>query len=228
MHIFLDESGQFSKQNNEKYFVVGSFTVGNPRRTEKQFRSWSRTKLPRKIRYQQEIKFSEINIDDLLRLRTLKFIANLDVRIHYSYLRKQNIPADFWGKEKLRSGHLYTNIIGETLEMYLPINDKEFRVFCDKRHLRGIKRSEFKKILKERLLPKLPQGAVVQIEMIDSISNANIQIADWIAGSIGRYLENKKLGEKYYNILKNNILAEGKELFRNYWENRYKKQKSQS
>jgi len=34
-YIFLDESGQFTKRPNEKYFVVGSFTIGNPRRTEK-------------------------------------------------------------------------------------------------------------------------------------------------------------------------------------------------
>jgi len=34
-HIFLDESGQFARRAYEKYFVVGSFTVGNPRRTKK-------------------------------------------------------------------------------------------------------------------------------------------------------------------------------------------------
>jgi len=77
-YIFLDESGQFTKYKNEKYFIVGSFTVGNPRRTEKQFRSWQRTKFPRKLRHQPEIKFSEIKIGNDFRLKTLKFIANLD------------------------------------------------------------------------------------------------------------------------------------------------------
>ena len=66
-HIFLDESGQLAKRTNEKYFIVGSFTIGNPRRTEKQFRSWQRKKFPRKLRYQAEIKFSEIKIKDKLR-----------------------------------------------------------------------------------------------------------------------------------------------------------------
>ena len=46
-YIFLDESGQFTKNNKEKYFIVGSFTVGNPRRTEKQFYSWQRNKFPK-------------------------------------------------------------------------------------------------------------------------------------------------------------------------------------
>lgn len=221
-HIFLDESGQFTRRSDEKYFVIGSFTVGNPRRTEKQFRSWQRTRFPRKLRYQPEIKFSEIKIQDGLRLKTLKFIANLDVRIHFSYLAKQNIPVDYRKKDKLESGLLYTNIVGETLEMYLPITDKEFRVFCDKRHLKGIKRSEFKKILTARLLPKFSQGSLVQIEMVDSASNPNIQVADWISGAIAWYLEKKRLGNDCYRTLRNNLLGEGKELFKDYWENKFK------
>jgi len=226
-YIFIDESGQFTKHNNEEYFVVGSFTVGEPRRTEKQFRSWQRSKFPRKLCFLPEIKFSEVKIDDELRLKTLKFIANLDVRINFSYLLRKNIPDDYREKDRLQSGHLYTNIIGETLEMYLPVSDNEFRVFCDQRHLKGIKRSEFKKILKSRLLPQLPAGAIVQIEMIDSTINANIQIADWIVGALARYLEKKELGEECFKILKNNILSGiGKELFENYWDNKYKKPQS--
>lgn len=226
-HIFLDESGQFTKHNNEKYFVVASFVIGNLRRTEKKFRSWQRTKFPRKLRCQPEIKFSEIKIEDNLRLKTLKFIANLDVRIHYVYLLKKNIPMDYYRKEKLQSGHLYTNIIGEALEMYLPANDLEFRVFCDKRHLKGIKRSEFKEILKARLLPQMSSKSIVQIEMIDSEQNINIQISDWIVGALARYLEGKELGNECYQILRNNLLGSGKELFKDIWDDKCPKQKSQ-
>jgi len=220
-YVFLDESGQFTKYNSEKYFVVGSFTVGNSKRIEKQFRSWQRTRFPKRLRYQSEIKFSEVKIDNKLRLRTLKFIADLDVRIHYSYLLKKNIPLDYRKKNKLDSGFLYTNIIRETLEMYLPTADKEFRAFCDKRHLKGIKRSEFKRILKNSLLPQLPSGSIVQIEMVDSTVNTNIQIADWVTGAIASFLEKKPLGDKFYQILKNNLLSEGKELFKDYWGNKY-------
>ncbi|MDF1498751.1 MAG: DUF3800 domain-containing protein [Patescibacteria group bacterium] len=227
-HIFLDESGQFTKHNDEKYFVVASFIVGDSRRTEKQFRSWQRTKFPRKLRYQPEIKFSEIKIDDSLRLKTLKFIADLDVRIYFTYLLRKNIPQNYYKKDKLQSGHLYTNIIGEALEMYLPINDLEFRVFCDKRHLKGIKRSEFKEILKARLLPQMSIKSIVQIEMIDSEQNVNIQIVDWIVGALARYLEKKELGNECYQILKNNLLGSGKELFKDIWDEKYPKQKSQS
>ncbi|MFA5133566.1 MAG: DUF3800 domain-containing protein [Patescibacteria group bacterium] len=227
-YIFLDESGQFTKNNNEKYFVVGSFIVGNPRRTEKQFRSWQRSKFPRRMRGQAEIKFSEVKIDDELRLRTLKHIADSDIRINYCYLLRENIPDKYIKKNKLQSGLLYTNIIGETLEMYLPIGDKEFRVFCDRRHLKGVKLSEFRNILKARLLPLLPQGSIIEVEMIDSTTNANVQIADWISGAIALHLEDKNLGAECYQVLKNNILGSGKELFVDTWDGKVEKQKTQS
>lgn len=225
MYIFLDESGQFAKHKDEQYFVVASFTVGDPKRTEKALRKWYKNKFPKKMHDQSEIKFSDKKIGDYLRLKTLKFISNLDVRINYLYLLRKNIPSDFYKKDKLLSGHLYTHIIGELLEMYLPIDDIEFRAFCDQRHLKGITRSEFKRSLKAHLLPKLPAGTIVEIEMIDSVSSTNIQISDWIVGAITWALENKTLGKECKEILKNNILGTGKELFESSWE---EKQKNQS
>jgi len=68
----------------------------------------------------------------------------------------------------------------------------------------------------------LPQKSVIQIEMVDSTANTNIQIADWITGALAWFLENKHLGNECYQILKNNLLGEGKELFKDYWENKYK------
>jgi len=226
-HIFLDESGQFSNHKDDEYFVVGSFITGNPRRTEKQFRSWQRRKFPKRMRYQPEIKFSDVRIVDDLCLRTLKHVSNLDVRIHYSYLRRKNIPDKFHYKEKLKSGHLYTYIIAETLKMYLPIDDIEFRIFCDQRHLKGVTRNKFKSELRSHLLPLLPKDSIFQIEMLNSANAPNVQIADWITGALAAYLEGKKLGEEFYTILKNNFLGEGKEMFKDHWEQKIDKQKTQ-
>jgi hypothetical protein len=212
-YIFLDESGQFSKRSHENYFIVASFTVGDIRRTEKGFRAWCRSHFPRKMRDQGEIKWSSTRYSDKLRLRTLREISKLDVRIRFAYLQHRNIPADYHNKNKLKSGLLYTNIVGEILNSYLPINDKEFRVFCDRRRLNGMSEIEFKEILKARMLPALPKDVVIQIEMVDSATAVNIQIADWIAGALARYLEKGKLGEEFFKILKENIIGEGKELF---------------
>jgi hypothetical protein len=212
-YIFLDESGQFTKHNHENYFVIASLTVGEPRRTAKGFRAWCRSHFPRKMRDQSEIKWSSTRYPDELRLKTLREISKLDVRIRFAYLLHRNIPADYRHKNKLQSGLLYTNIVGEILASYLPITDKEFRVFCDCRRLSGMSESEFKEVLKARLLPALPKDVVLQIEMVDSAAVVNVQIADWIAGALARYLEKGRLGEECSKILKGNIIGEGIELF---------------
>jgi len=212
-YIFLDESGQFSKHNHEKYFVIGSFTVGEPRRTAKAFRGWCRTKFPRKMRTQSEIKWSATGVKDELRLKTLKYISRLDVRIRYAYVLKKNIPDEFRKKDKFKDGLLYTSIVGEVLKMYLPSVDPDFRIFCDKRKLSGMTTGEFKKAIEARMLPSLPKGVIFQIETVDSTSNINIQIADWISGALARSLEKGKLGQECYAILRGNMLGQGKELF---------------
>ena len=73
--------------------------------------------------------------------------------------------------------------------------------------------TKFKEVLKARLLPALPKNVVIQIEMVDSSAVVNIQIADWVAGALARYLEKGKLGEECFKILKGNIIGEGKGLF---------------
>ena len=91
----------------------------------------------------------------------------------------------------------------------------DFKVFCDKRHLRGTTFIDFKEHIRSRILTKLPVNGIVQVEMLDSSTNPNIQIADWIVGALAHFKENKKNGELYMNILKDNILdREGKELFK--------------
>ncbi len=224
VHIFLDESGQFSKHNNEQYFIVGSFATGDYRRTNKKFKSWHKNKFPKKFRNQSEIKFSEVKISDELRLKTLDMISNLDVRINYTFLKRENIPEDYHKDGKLNTGILYTHVVGKTLELYTPTSDLEFRVFCDQRHLKGIKRSEFKELLIARLLPLLPKGAIIQIEMIDSTTDANIQIADWISGALARYHEKKDLSGECFDILRNNVIS-GDELFKEHWETKLRNKK---
>lgn len=212
--IYIDESGQFTKRAAGKYFVAGSFTIGEPRRIAKRFRSWQVRRLPRKMRHQPEIKWSEADIGDSLRLKTIQFIADLDVRIRYIYLKRDNIPFEYWDKERLQSGRLYTNVIGELLEMYLPSGENFLHAFCDNRDLgKGFTKQMFVDELRARLAPKMPPLAEVNIQMCDSTGNRNVQIVDWITGAIAAYIEGKPLGKEYYRILRNNFLGDGRELF---------------
>lgn len=213
MYIFLDESGNFTKHNHEEYFVVGTFTVGDQRQTHKEFRKWFRSKFPKKMRTQSEIKWSARGISDELRVRTVKHIANLNVRIRYGFLLRNNIPHTYRRKGKLDSGILYANIISDILETYLPTDEKEIHIFCDQRSLKNMTKKEFEQYVAGRLLPLCSPGTLIDVHMVDSTSNANMQIADWIAGAIARYLEKGKNGEDYFKILKNNFLNDGKEFF---------------
>jgi hypothetical protein len=215
MYIFLDESGNFKKHNHEEYFVIASFTVGDQRRTDKSFRSWCHTKFPKRMRSQSEIKWSATGITDELRLRTLKRIAAIDVRIRYGFLQRINIPSTYRNKkDQIDSGALYTSIVGEILEKYLPTDDKEIHIFCDRRPLKGMIKRQFESAIKARLLPYCTPGTLVQVEMIDSTTNGNMQIADWIAGAFARHLEKGRLDEECFRILKNNLLSQGQEFFK--------------
>lgn len=225
MNIFLDETGQLAKNKDWNIFLVGSFTTGDPRRTQKRFISWRQEKFPRQVKFLPEVKFSDSTINDDLRLRTLREISKLDVRIRYCYIQRKNIPLDFRYKGRLKTGHLYTEIVTQVLQSYLPTNDFDFRVFCDQRNLKGLTKEDFKSIITANILPQLPPKTIIQIERMDSTTNANIQIADWICGALGRYHNRERKGKEFFEALKNNLLGEGIELFRDYWS---KNQKTQS
>ena len=62
MYVYLDESGTLTESDG-KYFIVGSFTVGDPRRISKAFRKWQKSKFPRKLKGQAEVKFSNSSLD---------------------------------------------------------------------------------------------------------------------------------------------------------------------
>jgi len=217
MHIYLDETGNLTK-SKEKYFIVGSFTVGDPKRIENAFRRWQKSKFPKKLKGQAEVKFNNSSLDDAMRRKTLQYLVSQDIRIFYTYLSTMNIPDEYMRKDKVHeSGLLYLEIVGATLELYLPLTTKEFRVVRDQRTTKGMSFSSFHETLKTKLLPKMPAKTLFQIEALDSTSSAQVQVADWVCGALARYYEKKTNGQEFFNILKPNII-EGKELFAKLWK----------
>lgn len=212
--IFVDESGPFKECDGQSNFLIASFTVGKPSRTAKRFKAWCSTKFPRKMRTLTEIKYSNGGITDDLRLKTLRYISSLDVRIRYAYFKCENIPAEYIRKGEIQSGLLYTHVLGEAIDQYFPITDKTFFVICDRRKLKNVTNSEFKQNLIARILPKVSPDTAITVTRVDSTTDRNIQIVDWIAGAIAAYLNKKPLGEKCMDILKNNIIGTGRELFK--------------
>ena len=219
MFIFFDESGNFTG-SKQKYFVVGGFVTGNPKRTAKAFRKWQHSKFSnKKLRYRTEVKFSDTRLTDELRAKTLLYFTKQDIRIFYSFLKTENIPLEFRKSKGLESGYLYAEIVAKTIGLLLPTADSEFRIFSDKRHLKKLSPAKFKELIKLDLLPQLPAKVIFQFEMIDSSTNPNIQLADWICGALYRYhaAGSDKMGKEFYDIFHNNIIV-AKELFKDYWQ----------
>ncbi|MDD5638642.1 MAG: DUF3800 domain-containing protein [Candidatus Pacebacteria bacterium] len=218
MFIFIDESGNFIRDKN-RYFVVGGFVTGDQRRTAKAFRKWQKTKFPKRIRYKNEVKFNDSGLNDKLRLKTLSYFTKYDIRIFYTFLKVENIPAEYRKKKGIETGLLYAEVVAKTLDLLLPTTDLEFRVFRDKRNLQGLTQVRFHKMLKLDLLPKLSPKSLFQIEAVDSVTSYNIQIADWICGALFRYYNNRKNGENFFITLKNSIIV-SEELFKDYLVNK--------
>jgi Protein of unknown function (DUF3800) len=212
--IFVDESGTFKACKDERYFVIASFTVGDPKRTAKRFEAWRKRKFPKKMRGLAEVKYSSNGISDDLRIRTIAYISTLDVRIRYAYLKCENVPMEYMKKGIIQSGLLYSQVLGEALEQYFPITEKSFFVICDQRRLKGVSNAQFKQTLTARILAEAPRGTTVRVDRVDSTADRNIQIVDWIVGAIAAYLNKKSLGEKCMEILKDNVIGSGKELFK--------------
>lgn len=221
MFIFLDESGNF-KGDKIGYFVAGGFVISDQKVTAKEFRKWQRRKfISKKLRYRTEVKFSDTRLTDDLRAKTLLYFTRQNIRVFYIFLRKENIPLEFWGEKGLESGHLYAEIIAATLELLSPIVEPEVRVFIDERHLKGISRTSFRERLRVNFLTKLPTKTRLEIEIVNSATNTNIQIADWICGALYRYYSGRKSGKRFYDILHGSIVAFD-ELFKDYWTNNKK------
>ncbi len=222
MFIYLDESGNLTKGNG-KYFIVATFTIGNPQRIVNAFRRWQHAKFPKKLRGQAEVKFNDAHITDELRKKTITYIAKQDVRIFYTYLKITNIPVEYRKKGKVfASGLLYAEIVRATLELYLPMTEPHFIVIRDKRTLKGMSPANFHEKLKISLLPILPPKTLFHIQAVDSTTSPQVQVADWICGAFARFHENKIEGKTFYEKLKNNIVSE-KELFSDYWTKKWEK-----
>jgi hypothetical protein len=218
MYIFLDESGNFSGNNNN-YFIVGGFATDDQKKTAKSFRKFQQSKFPRKLRRKAEVKFSDSGLTDTLRLDTLSYFIKQSIDVFYTFLRTENIPPEFRKKNRIEAGLLYTEIVARSLDLLLPATDLEFRVFRDRLHLRGVSPSMFKQIIGLDILPKLPARTLLQIEAVDSTTNANIQIADWICGALYRYHNKGRNGNQFFSCLSDGI-RNSQELFKDYWTNK--------
>lgn len=218
MFVYLDESGDFygGKGAVDNFFIVGGFVTGDPKRIARAFQKWRQKKFPKRIRYKSEVKFSDTDVTEKLRVETLQFLAEQDIRIFYTFLDTKNIPPQYRKKKRVDGGLLYTELVAQTLNLLLPSTEQEFRIYRDHRHLVGVSQAQFNEIITVSLLTNLPAKTLIQIDAVDSTTNVNIQVADWICGAVSHYHHKKQHGDDYFAVVKNSIVA-SKEIFEDFW-----------
>lgn len=130
-YIFIDESGHISTSNTDTVFVLGSFATNEYINIEKKIKSWFYNKYPKKFRSQSEIKWSS-DIKDDLRLKTLKYITNLNIDISYAYLTKKDIYKHYSKNKKIYIEKLYIDLLINLLKQYNLENKIIIYIYCDR------------------------------------------------------------------------------------------------
>lgn len=207
LFVFLDEAGNF-RGNKDRYFVLAAFVTGNPRATRKCFLKAKRTKLPRKYRHYTELKFSDRVIPARFKKHVLRQLAKEDIWIYALLFDKNNMPAELLGHSE---GLTYCRLVGQLLELCPLAEASAIHVFLDRRHLKGLSRHEFNANLKAHLAFRLGPQVRLEIQHVDSTTNVNIQLADFVCGAIFRKYE--RGDTEYYDIIAERIKIE-EELFK--------------
>lgn len=203
-YIYIDENGSLIKNDKKTYIVIGSFSTSDYMFTQKKIIAWFKNKLNKKST--QEVKWSDRYISDTFRLKTLKYMLSLGIDITYSYQKNLNIPIKYFSTHGLETGYVYTDLIIQTIKKH-NIKDKTYiYVFCDKVSLKNITTKEFISTIEGFFSQQL--GKKIYIQMVNSNNNPNIQIADWIAGSLHRFLTKGRLWKEIGCILQINHINE--------------------
>lgn len=204
LHVFVDEVANF-RGGRDRYCIFTAFTTHQPRVTRKCFIRAKQTKLPRKYRHYTEIKFSDRVISAQFKKHVLRQLSQEEIRIYSLVFARDNLPGVL---QQQADRLIYCDLIGRLLELCPLAESQEVYLFLDSRNLKGLTRREFDMDLRKRLLPQLRKGARLEIQHIDSTTNVNIQVADFLCGAVFQKYERGNL--EYYTLIADRISAEEK------------------
>ena len=204
MYYFFDESGQMSFKTEESIFVVAGFYTDNPKEIQKKMKIWFQTKFPRNMKILSEIKWTA-KISDELRISTLTCLKNLDISIIFKFITKEELIKRYFTFRKFDSTNVYTELLLEILHQHISSDTNTVYIFCDRRPLYNITSIDFIGMICRDLKKRVGTKIRIEMEMIDSTTSTGIQIADWIAGAIARYVEKGHLWKEIGQIFELDI-----------------------
>jgi hypothetical protein len=201
LYIYADEAGNFSGKR-DAHFVLAAFSTDTPRATRKVFLTTRQTKLPKRFRSYAEVRFSDVNVPRSFKIKVLERLCAEDIGVYALILHKEGMPANLRGREE---GLFYCRLVGELLELSPVESATQVRVLLDRRRLKNLTREQFNADLQARLA-KVAPNVRIEIEHIDSTTNVNIQIADFIAGAFFQKYE--RGDDEFYRALEHCIKVE--------------------
>ena len=199
MHIYIDETGDTGfklDKGSSQIFCITILIFNEPKEIEKICQAIKILQEKYKFKTGEEWKFSRTSPDR--RIEFLKTIAPFNFRVQAVVMMKKNIT----GPNLTTDKNSFYNYTCKLVLQYALKSMKEAKVIFDKCGNR-----EFYTDMRHYLRNKceMDHTKIKDILSRDSQKEIPLQIADMIAGAIGRQYSDKKDKESYFKIIKPRI-----------------------
>lgn len=200
MHIYIDETGDTGfklQKGSSQIFSITMIIFHDPGEIEKICHAVGKLQKKYKFNKNQEWKFTKTS--PARRIEFLKTISPFDFRIQSVVMMKKNIT----GKILTTNKNNFYNYTCKLVLQYALKNISNAKIIFDK-----CGNKEFYTSMRKYFRNKcgIDQSRIKEIKCKDSHKEIPLQIADMIAGSIGRKFNEKKSDRyEYFNIIQNRI-----------------------
>jgi len=197
MLVFIDESrdpGLRVEKGSSRYFVISLVVFEDG---EEALACDQRISLLRKeLKYPEDFEFHFKGNSHKVRLSFLRAAAPYNF-FYFGIVLNKN-PRKLWGEgfKTKESLYKYTcSLVFENAKPYL----KEARIILDKSGTK-VFRTQLAKYLRQKIDTE-GLRIIKKVKMQPSRGNNLLQLADYIAGVINRYVQKKKFSEEYHRII---------------------------
>lgn len=199
MHIYIDETGDTGfklAKGSSKIFAITLIIFKDPGEIEKTVKAIK--KMEERIRFPQKAEWHFSKVKPAWRKEFLKTLLPYDFEIKTVIMNKKNIEGVKLSTDKR---HFYNYTCKLVLQYSLHDFNEAKIVFdkCGNREFYTEMRQYFRKKC------NMDHTSIKSIKSKDSHKEIPLQIADMVAGTIGRRFSGKKDRDEYYDLIKSKI-----------------------
>ena len=199
LHIYIDETGDTGfklDKGSSKIFAITLIIFKDPKEIEKTVKAIRN--MEERIRYPEKAEWHFSKVKPTWRKEFLKALLPYDFEIRTVIMNKENIEGPKLTTDKR---HFY-NYTCKLVLQYSLHTFNEAKIVFDK-----CGNKEFYTEMRQYLRNKcnMDHNSIKSIKSKDSHKEIPLQIADMVAGAIGRRFTEKKDRDDYYNIIKSKV-----------------------